>query len=210
MVGADVRAVDIEHAPVNAAFVQCQVQTPQDAVEELLPRLAPVGVVDAWPLAVAFGHATPLAVTVEDPEHAVERRVVIVPSPTTLLPGQQRLDPLPRVVRELVPAVGLTRMPWLLKRRDHHNCGCSGTTTVVQMGAQGARMDHKKTEIIRVRLSSDQKRLVEAAASRAGLSTSSWIRMVALQAVTQGSQLPHLVTDGATAEDVHAQDRKPE
>jgi len=81
-VGPDVRSVDVELRPVDVALrVELEVQSIEDALEQAFARPPSVAIVNAGPLAVAFGQVAPRRRAVEDPEDAVERGAVVVPSP---------------------------------------------------------------------------------------------------------------------------------
>src|SRR5690606_40600839 len=83
------------------------------------PAVAPV---DGLPAAVPLGHVPPLGPRVEHPDRAVEDGAVIGPPASPALAWQQRFDPLPRLVGQLVSTAGLaghtaSRAPLLRHRR---------------------------------------------------------------------------------------------
>jgi len=78
-------------------------QPVQNSIEQSFTRPASIPVIDAWPLAVAIGHVTPLRAAVEHPEEAVERGAMIIPSSPALLFGKQRLDSLPTFIAHFIP-----------------------------------------------------------------------------------------------------------
>ena len=84
--GANVRAVDVEDAPVDVSPVTGRdVQTLENTIEESLTRPVPVAPVDRLPLLRSDGHVALFRIGVEDPEDVVEDGAVVGPPLTALL-----------------------------------------------------------------------------------------------------------------------------
>ena len=105
--GPDVRAIDVEHAPVDATLlVEREVQTAQEALEEALARPAPIPSVHRLPLPVPVRHVAPWRTAVEHPEHPVEHQPVLAPASAARLRREQIDDAFPPLVSELVSLAG--------------------------------------------------------------------------------------------------------
>ena len=103
----DVRAIDIEYAPVDAAvLVERDVQPRKDPIEQTFARPSSVAPVNGLPLAVALGHVAPLRASVEDPEHPVEDGAMVGPLAAASLGRQYWLDAIPCIIGEFVAFAG--------------------------------------------------------------------------------------------------------
>ena len=100
-------------------------QTIQDPIEQTFSGPPSIPIVDGLPLAVAFGHVTPLGAAVKNSEHAVEHGAMVLPLATGLLRREQWFDALERFVGQLIPptTIGVRLVSMLLLAFRSHEIG---------------------------------------------------------------------------------------
>jgi hypothetical protein len=102
---AHARAVDAPEVPVDPApAVEAHAQCLHDPAEGAGAAPAVEGVVEALPRPEPLGRAAPWRACSEDPEHASERRAVVVPSAAARPARKQGADRGPLLVAEFVPS----------------------------------------------------------------------------------------------------------
>src|SRR5271170_4085445 len=105
--GPNVGTIHPPEIPVDLALlVESDLQGLENAIECPVGPPAAEAVIDAFPLAVAFGEITPGRAGAENPEHAIERSAMVVPFAAAFLCWEQAFKKFPLLVADIISRHG--------------------------------------------------------------------------------------------------------